>query len=288
MPVRCYLVVLVLLLPISMSARAAEPPTVRLDAGHPWRPPFELDRVGKPLGAVVEFPDGARPVGMFSLSIRRKGEELGRRDLKVSEQPPFLARSTIEPSADELVVLVTRDAVAKPVEVARQTVAIPEVEAEAVAKADRLINPIDLGTVLVPSGWLLLGPGQGGSIDLAAISRTRDREMEVIAWYESSPPDITHVSLALPKGSRTNIRLMLPATPPAGERDILRIVLADADGSELWRKAIPVMIVRDPPKLPAFGATALKLRFDAPISVRDPEDGRLLEHEVRGRLGREV
>ena len=33
------------------------------------------------------------------------------------------------------------------------------------------------------------------------------------------------------------------------------------------------MLVREPPRWPRFGATYEKLRFDAPISVRDPRPG---------------
>ena len=43
---------------------------------------------------------------------------------------------------------------------------------------------------------------------------------------------------------------------------------------ELWRKAIPVMLVRDPPRHPRFGATYERLRYDAPISVREPGTGK--------------
>ena len=33
------------------------------------------------------------------------------------------------------------------------------------------------------------------------------------------------------------------------------------------------MLVHTPPRWPAFGATSTKLRYDAPISVRDPKTG---------------
>ena len=250
-------------------AAGADAPRVRLDAGHPWRPPFGLDRVGRPVEAVVEFPAG-RPAGPCSVSLRRRGEEIGRRDLTVPDRPPFRARVVVDASADELIVL--EGAVAA--EVARQAVTIAEVEAEAIARPDRPVNPVDLGTILVPSGWLLLGPGQGGRLDLAAISRTRDRPASrVEAWFGTRPAAKATSALDLPAGRRADLRLALPDPPPTGDRDVLRVALTAADGSELWRKAIPVMIVRGPPKLPAFGATALKLRFDPPISVRDPATG---------------
>jgi len=256
-------------------AAGDEAPRVRLDAGHPWRPPFGLHRVGRPAEAVVEFPAG-RPARRYSVSIRLRGEEIALRELTIPERPPFRARVPVAAAADELVVLAAGEAGAGsgPEVIARQAVALPEVEAEAIARPDQLVNPVDLGTVLVPSGWLLLGPGRGAGLDLAAFSRTGDRRAcRVEAWFQSRPAAKTTAALDLPAGRRADRKLRLPEPPPAGDRDVLRVVLAAADGAELWRKAIPVMIVRDPPKLPAFGATALKLRFDPPISVRDPATG---------------
>ena len=52
------------------------------------------------------------------------------------------------------------------------------------------------------------------------------------------------------------------------------MALDDGAGRELWRKAIPVMLVRDPPRRPRFGATYERLRYDAPISVREPGTGK--------------
>ncbi len=34
---------------------------IRLDPGHPWRPPFGLERVGKPITAWAEAEAAARP-----------------------------------------------------------------------------------------------------------------------------------------------------------------------------------------------------------------------------------
>ena len=36
-------------------------PRLRAEPRHPWTPPFGLDRVGRPLEAVVELPDGPTP-----------------------------------------------------------------------------------------------------------------------------------------------------------------------------------------------------------------------------------
>lgn len=254
--------------------RAEEPPRIRLDDGHPWRPPFGLDRVGRPPVVLVEFPGSTEPSGHLAVVLLREGREINRRELVLPDAPPFRVRLPLDPRADELAV----EAVAEPGgparRLARQVVALPVVRAEALARPNALANPVDLGAILVPEGWLLLGPGQGGRLDLAALSRTDDQPgARVRVWYESAPLRAVEAPIDLPAGRRVEASLDLPPTPSSVDRSTLHVALSTADGPELWRKAIPVMIVRDPPRLPAFGATRLKLRFDAPISVRDPRDG---------------
>ena len=78
----------------------------------------------------------------------------------------------------------------------------------------------------------------------------------------------------LREGLRTRLVLKLPEAPPAGDRDVLSVVLDDGDGHSLWHKRIPVMLVRQPPPRPRFGATYERLRYDAPISVREPGTGK--------------
>ena len=56
------------------------------------------------------------------------------------------------------------------VEIAREVVPAVPIQADAVAAADTVINPVDLGAILVPADRLLLGDGQSGHVDVAAIS----------------------------------------------------------------------------------------------------------------------
>jgi hypothetical protein len=43
--------------------------SIRIDAGHPWRPPFGLERVGKPLDVAVDIDVvGNSPSGSHSLT----------------------------------------------------------------------------------------------------------------------------------------------------------------------------------------------------------------------------
>jgi len=63
-------------------------------------------------------------------------------------------------------------------------------EAEAEARPDRVVNPVDLGAILVPHGWLLLGPQQASEVEVVALARATDiQRATVSAWFESSPAD---------------------------------------------------------------------------------------------------
>ena len=135
------------------------------------------------------------------------------------------------------------------------------------------MNPVDLGTILVPSDYLLLGPGQAATLDVAAISRKRDvPRAEVKAWFESEPGKCNGVDTAS-GGDAGSTASRTSRGAVARERDVLSVVLEDGNGHGLWHKTIPVMLVSNPPARPRFGATYERLRYDAPISVRDPKTG---------------
>lgn len=147
-------------------------------------------------------------------------------------------------------------------------------EADAEARPEEVCNPVDLGTILVPSGWLLL-PNRGiGLVDVAAISHADDLPgAHVRAWFAGVPARLVEQPLPLRQGVRALTSLRLPPAPDTSDRDVLHIGITGSETRELWHKTIPVMLVREPPKWPRFGATATKLRYDAPISVRDPQTG---------------
>ena len=246
---------------------------LRVEPGHPWRPPFGLERVGGPVTAVVEA--NARPAPMeYTLAAFRAGREIGRHILHFPSSPPFVARVSCETDADELALLAASGSSGSRTELARKAIDRAAFEAEAIARPDRVVNPVDLGAILVPTGWLLLGPGQSGLLDVAALSRGRDVPAgRLRAWFASTPERVAVATIALRKGQRIEQLLALPTTPPAVDRDVLHVVIADGDGRELWRKAITVMLVHHPARRPSFGATSEKLRYDAPISIRDPRTG---------------
>jgi len=245
-----------------------ERPTARLriEPGHPWRPPFGLDRVGRPPDAVVEINAGQRPAGEHVLVGYRQGNEVCRHVLTLmGEKPPYVARAPLDAWPSEVVLFARAAPADEPVELARQPVSAPAFEAEAVARPDRVLHPVDLGTILVPGDWLLLAGGQKAEVDVAALSRSRDVPARVAAWYESAPAGKVAAELPLAQGRKAQRSLSLPACSTTLERDVLHVAIAGPDGTELWRKATPVMIVPKPPQWPAFGAVRTKLRYDAPI-----------------------
>lgn len=254
-------------------AAAPTPFQIRLDAGHLWRPPFGLDRIGRPAEAAVETAAKPAEAG-YVLAAFHQGKEIGRRPLRFPDAPPFVARATFEGDPDELVLSAERGPAKEAVELARQAVRRAGFEAEAVARPDRVVNPVDLGTILVPNGWLLLGTGQSATVDVAALSRSRNEPgAKIRAWFESSPDQAVSMPLPLRRGLRAAGNVSLPPSSTGREKDAVRVVVDGGDGRELWAKTIPVMRVNEPPRRPGFGATYERLRYDAPISVRDPKTG---------------
>ena len=72
---------------------------------------------------------------------------------------------------------------------ARAQVKPPAFEAEAVARPDVVIHPVDLGTIFVPADWLLLAGGQTGrgARWRRSVAAPMSRNASLIAWYESAP-----------------------------------------------------------------------------------------------------
>jgi len=194
------LLVAVLFLPPLSAAGAAEagqpPARIRVERGHPWRPPFGLDRIGQPLNAVVEL-DSNPPSSEVALVAYLDGEEIARKTLTLTGQAPATGRASFETWPTEL-VLMAKSAQDEAVELARQTIEPAPFEADAIARPDQIINPVDLGAVLVPADWLILADGQQGTIDVAAICRTGDVPgARVTAWFESAPTAKTVAEMAL-------------------------------------------------------------------------------------------
>lgn len=241
--------------------------------GHPWRPPFGLDRVGAPLSAVVTVTGQLPAQTELAVVAYSQDKEVNRTPLKLAGQSPYACQVTFDQRPTEL-ALVAKSPDGTIAEWVRQKVELAPFEADAIAVPASRVNPVDLGAILVPTDYLLLGAGQQATIDVAAISREADLTgARVAAWFESAPQEKTGAELTLARDQRVQLRLPCPPSPATQERDQLRISIVSASGSELWHKTIPTMLVRSAPQWPNFGAARAKLRYDAPISVRG-EDGK--------------
>ncbi len=151
---------------------------------------------------------------------------------------------------------------------ARAGVELPAFEAEAVARPEAVINPVDLGTILPPADWLLLAGGQQAEVDVAALSRHRDVAGALAAaWYESAPDRRVQVGLPLDRGRKARAKLPMPGASKTLLQDVLHVAIVDGAGKEIWRKDVRVMLVPRAPRWPSFGAVATNLRYDLPIPV---------------------
>ena len=144
---------------------------IQLDFGHRWRPPFGLDRVGRPLGVVVEVSATEQTLPALSLVGYRDGMEISRHALKLTGQPPT-TRVELDRWPAEL-ALLRSSGPDQWQELLRQKVDTLDFEADAVARPDNPVHPVDVGTILVPADWLLLEGQQPGTIKFAAcVSQT--------------------------------------------------------------------------------------------------------------------
>src|SRR5437870_10091924 len=76
---------------------------IHIERGHPWRPPFGLDRVGQPTRVVVEPDAPAKPGEQVMLAGYRGGREAVRVSVEFTGGSPFV--SEMDPSIDRVVLL---------------------------------------------------------------------------------------------------------------------------------------------------------------------------------------
>ena len=242
-----------------------------VDTGHPWRPPFGIDRVGAPLEAHVELATKPESDRTFFVAAYRNEREVESHPLRFTgEKNSYWATTKLESISDEIRLLTQDSSGRSPEELLRQPVKVPDVEADAVARPDHRINPVDLGAIMVPENWLLLADGQTTHLEVAALCRSRSVPgARLRVWFGDQEP--VEVPLPLQIGRRETKNLDLPF--PSGEvKDVLHMALVDGERT-LWGKDIHVMIVLAPPQWPMFGVVETKLRYDAPISVIDTLTG---------------
>ena len=257
---------------------------IRVDSGHPWKPPFGADRVGAPPVAHVALATQQATKREYHLMAYRDGREVERHKLTFSRRPPPYAESGVESKVEMAApffanvplasipseIVLQSQCEGHNEELARQAVDWPQIEADATARPDPRINPVDLGAILPPHDWLLLTGGQTAVIEAAALSHARDLpEAKLRAWFDGGKA--LEMTLPLVPNQRAVKELRMPL-PTTGESTSLHVTLTDGR-QEVWKKEIHTMIVRKAPSWPAFGAVETKLRYDAAISVNDPKTG---------------
>lgn len=279
---------------VSLCSEAADA-QISVDTGHPWRPPFGIDRVGAPPVVNVALKaagplhgeyhiisyDGGSMRARVPLSFRRDGKldlekllKLSREGSsssikKVVDTGPYFANVQLD-SVPAEVALEVRCAPGEPRELIRQSVAWPALQADAVARPVQQINPVDLGAILVPHDRLLLASGQSAIVEVAAIAYAKDFPYARLeAQFTGCQP--LQVAFPLLRKRRTTIQLHLPIICMESS-EALQIRLLDG-GRELWKRRIRTMVVEEQPQRPSFGAVETKLRYDAPISVKDTKTG---------------
>jgi hypothetical protein len=73
---------------------------IRVDSGHPWKPPFGADRVGAPPVAHVALATQKATKREYHLMAYRDGREVERHKLIFSRRPPPYAESGVESMAE--------------------------------------------------------------------------------------------------------------------------------------------------------------------------------------------
>ena len=239
----------------------AEPASVNLtvESGHPWTPPFGLDRVGRPLEAVVEVPGGAVPGDIYVVSGYRDERETSRREVRfIDEKLNFLTtksepryrfgRVILDDWPGEVVLWRRQEGEAEWSEVARTEVCPPPFEVEAQAQARESINPVDLGAILPPANWLLLESGREAEVKIAALScNGQIHGAKVSGWFDSAPDQKVSADLVLSRNERVLASLVLRATSRDLKKDLLHVAVVDGAGREMWQKDIHTMLVPDAP-----------------------------------------
>lgn len=130
---------------------------IQIHPDHPWRPPFGLDRIGQPLRVTANITAGHRLLREYSLVGYLKGKEVDRQLLHLRYKTPYFTdTASFQTYPPEFALYAKCTFRGQPIQLLRQVVQQPVIEADAIARPDRVINPVDLGTVLFPSDWLLL------------------------------------------------------------------------------------------------------------------------------------
>ena len=144
---------------------------------------------------------------------------------------------------DEVVLYAQCRFDGRPVALSRAAVEFPDVEAEATARPEEGIRPVNLGTIFVPHDWLILAAGQKTILDIAAISYSGPiPRARVTAWFESDPETQAAGALTINGRARSSAKLLSDSARTVRKNDVLHVSITDG-GRELWHKKIQTMLV---------------------------------------------
>ncbi|MFT3946137.1 MAG: hypothetical protein QM763_04105 [Agriterribacter sp.] len=234
-----------------------------IEKSHAWRPPFGLDRVGNSMDVVIRRAIVRDLSPKIKIRFLKRGKEINHNYLSFPDKKSEIIRQNIPAEADE-VVLFYEGNTGKQITLGRKKVLWAQFECDATTQPEKIINPVDMGAILVPADWLLLQQGEKSIIQFAAINRANQtKQVELNAWFESDQQKTTSAKIALRSGRKEMIQLLSPSSRQE-KNDTLNIVLTDENGVEVWKKQVPTMISQPIP-VPQFGVVTTKLRYDVPI-----------------------
>ncbi|MCC6153641.1 MAG: hypothetical protein IT367_07770, partial [Candidatus Hydrogenedentes bacterium] len=193
-----------------VDAQPANAPQIELVKPSAWRPPFGLDRPGAPSIVRVKVPDP--PVGSEFI-VEAIDNDVSLVAIPLDQES--LIKGPVDVSlpshADKAVLVEEQSGKRTPVAIAAIERDDLEVEATAEPSGNARVNPIDLGTLLPPQGWLLLGPRTGAIVRVAA-SWMGDGEQHytVRAWYSHATEVIGTGTLTSQRGDRESIKPLRP------------------------------------------------------------------------------
>lgn len=255
---------------------------IEVNQAHPWRPPFGIDRIGAPLDVLVTIDGQPAPRTEYELVAYRDQRQVATQPVHPAPNPrppsttappvgaQLFANARFSEIPEEVAFFARCIHHEQAIELARAHVDWPLFEADASARPSRVTNPVDLGAILVPHEWLLLGPDQKAIVSMAAISRDRSiPNAKLRIWFDNK--SIIDFPMPLAANLLTRKEVELPLRPPTAST---KLSISLVDGTrELWKKAIQTMVVTEPPTWPLFGAVETKLRYDAPIAMHNPRTG---------------
>ena len=161
---------------------------IKFMQGHPWRPPFGLDRVGQPYTAVVESTGQPQHTD-YVLTILLHGKEVGRHPVTLTGKPPCSVSVAIAEYGDRVVLSAAGQDSTRRIELARQATHIPRIEFDAVARPETRDQSRRPGNDPGPARLAPARAGPGGRCWISSrFAATLTKRRRVFVFSSSRPP----------------------------------------------------------------------------------------------------